>query len=432
MSMSSNRPRIFYGWWIILVSVAGMFFGAPVSVFSFGIFFKSLVHEFHASRAAISFAFTLHNVLGALLLPALGWLIDRLGARRVILTLTAVFALALFSALWIGHSIWQLYAVYALLGITLSAGPGPMSYGVVISHWFNRRRGLALGVMGLSIGIGAFSVPLIAQRLIAAFGWRVAYAVFGGAVLLISIPLVAMFLQNDPSDRGQLADGDEAVQPAAEVSASKEGLGWAAIWHNPDFWLMIVIFMLSSASMHAGVLHMPALLTDRGLSPGRAAMASSMIGIAVMLGRLGSGYLLDRFFAPHVAMLFYGASAAGLGVLWSGLAGRTALAAAFLVGLGMGSEVELMAYLVSRYFGLRSFATAYGYAFAGFMLAGAIGTLLMGAGFDHFHSYTVPLGCFCAAMACAVVLLTRLGPYRYGVEGERRPPLETVPAVSGA
>lgn len=430
--MSSNRPRIFYGWWIVLVSVAGMFFGAPVSVFSFGIFFKSLVHEFHASRAAISFAFTLHNVLGACLLPALGWLIDRVGARRVIVTLTGIFALALFSALWIGHSIWQLYVFYAALGMTLSAGPGPLSYGVVISHWFNRRRGLALGLMGLSIGIGAFAVPLIAQRLIALFGWRAAYAVFGGAVLLVSLPLVAMFLQNDPADRGLLADGDEAVRPAVEVSASKEGLGWAAIWHSPDFWLMIVIFMLTGASLHAGVLHMPALLTDRGMSPGRAAMASSMIGIAVVLGRVGSGYLLDRFFAPHVAMLFYGASAAGLAALWSGLAGTMALAAAFLVGLGMGSEVELMAYLVSRYFGLRSFATAYGYAFAAFMLAGAIGTLLMGAGFDHFHSYTVPLGCFCLAMVCAVALLARLGPYCYGVEGEREPPLEAVAAVSGA
>jgi MFS family permease len=430
--MRSKKPRIFYGWWIVLVSVAGVFFGAPVSVYSFGIFFKSLTHEFHASRAAISFAFTLHNVLGALLLPAVGWLIDRVGARRVIVVMTAMFALALFSALWIGHSIWQLYIFYAALGITMSAGPGPLSYGVVISHWFNRRRGLALGLMGLGIGIGAFAVPLIAQWLIALFGWRVAYAAFAGAVVLISIPVAAMFLQNDPSDRGLEADGVESALSAAEVPAGKEGLCWAEIRHSTDFWLMIAVFTLTSASVHAGVLHMPALLTDRGMSAARAAMASAVIGISVVLGRLASGYLLDRFFAPHVAMLFYGASAAGLAILWSGLAGSMALGAAFLVGLGMGSEVELMGYLVSRYFGLRSFATAYGYAFAAFMLAGAMGALLMGAGFDHFHSYAVALGGFCVAMVCAVALLTRLGPYRYGVEGERKPPLEAMPVVSGA
>lgn len=423
----SGRPRIFYGWWIVLVSVAGMFFGAPVSVYSFGVFLKPLAHEFHASRAAISFAFTLHNVIGALFLPFLGRMIDLVGARRVILVLTTVFGVALLSALWIDQSIWLFYVFYTVLGVALSAGPGPPPYGVVISHWFNRRRGLALGLVGLGIGIGAFAVPLISQRLIAHVGWRTAYAVFGGAILLVSLPLVAIFLRNDPADRGLEPDGAETRMEAA---ASREGLGWAQIWRSADFWLLIAVFTLTSASMHAGVLHMPALLTDRGLSPARAAMASGVIGISVIVGRLGSGYLLDRFFAPRVAMLFYGACAAGLALVWSGLAGKMAMGAAFLVGLGMGSEVELMAYLLSRYFGLRAFATAYAYAFAAFMLAGAAGTLLMGAGFDHFHSYRVPLGGFCAAVVCAVVLLGRLGPYRYGAEGEREP-FQPVAAASG-
>jgi MFS family permease len=424
----SKRPRIFYGWWIVLVSVAGVFLGAPVSVFSFGIFFKSLAHEFHAGRAAISFAFTLHNILGALLLPAWGWLIDRVGARRIILVLTAVFGVALVAALSIGHGIWQFYVFYAALGIALSAGPGPVSYGVVISHWFNRRRGLALGLMGLGVGVGAFAIPLISQRLIAHFGWRAAYAFFGAAILLVTVPVVATFLQNDPSERGLEEDGAEK---AVHAPAGKEGLPWAEIWRCADFWLLIVVFTLTSASMHAGVLHMPALLTDRGMSPARAAMVSGIVGVAVVVGRVGSGFLLDYFFAPRVAMAFYGACAAGLAILWSGQTRSIAVCAAFLVGLGMGSEAELMAYLVSRYFGLRSFATAYGYVFSAFMIAGAIGTLLMGAGFDHFHSYTVSLGCFCAASLVAVALLSRLGAYRFGVEAKRKPPLEPVAATSG-
>ena len=425
--MSSNRPRIFYGWWIVLVSVAGMMFGAPVTVYSFGIFFKSLAHEFHASRAAISFAFTLHNVLGALLLPAVGRLIDRLGARRVIAIVTAIFALALLSALWIGHSIWQLYIFYAALGITMSAGPGPLSYGVVISHWFNRRRGLALGLMGLGIGIGAFVLPPIAQRLIGLFGWRVAYALFGGAVLLISIPVVAMFLQNDPSDRGLEADGAENAMSAVEVSASKEGLCWAEIRHTLDFWLLILVFVLTSASVHAGVLHMPALLTDRGMSPARAAMASAVIGISVVLGRLGSGYLLDHFSLRTSRCSFTVRRQPGWRFCGRGCreVRRWALHFWWDSGWGQGGIDGLPD---EPLFGLRSFATAYGYAFAAFMLAGAIGTLLMGAGFDHFHSYTVPLGCFCMAMVCAVALLMRLGAYRYGVEGTLKPPLEAVPA----
>jgi predicted MFS family arabinose efflux permease len=195
---------------------------------------------------------------------------------------------------------------------------------------------------------------------------------------------------------------------------------------------MICVFCLTSASLHAGVLHLPALLSDRGLSAARGAVASSVIGASLILGRTGSGYLLDHLFAPRVAMLFYGASAVGMATLLTGASGNMALAAAFLVGLGMGAEVELIGYMLSRYFGLRAFGSAFGHAFGAFMLAGAAGTLLMGAGFDRTHSYTAPLAGFCIAMVFALGLLTRLGPYRYGVAGEETRPLDAVHVASGA
>lgn len=427
----TQRPRLFYGWWIVLISGLGSFFGPSVTVFSFGIFFQPLVREFHASRSAASLAFTLHNVMCALLTPALGRLIDHHGSRRVILPLTVIFATVLLSAVWLGHSIVTFYLFYAALGLALG-GLSPMPFSVVIAHWFNRRRGLALGLLGACNGLSALIVPLVSFRLIAHYGWRTAYATFGALILLVCLPGVAIFLQNDPADRGLRADGEELPLAERRVAEGHEGMSWREIWHSPVFWLMMVAFSLSSASLHAGILHMPALLTDRGVSVGRAAIASSVIGISLMAGRLGSGYLLDRFFAPYISMFFYGAPALGLAILWSGQAGNVALLAAFLVGLGMGAEVELMAYLMSRYFGLRSFARAYGHAFAAFLIAGALGTLLMGMGFDRFRSYTVPLGGFCLATVCAVLLLSRLGPYRYGVQLEPALALGTAAAKSGA
>jgi MFS family permease len=421
---------MFYGWWIVATSALGLFLGPPVVVFSFGVFFKSLVYDFHASRAAVSFAFTLHNVVGALSLPVTGKLVDRFGARQVIIPATIIYALLLLSGRWLGSSIWQFYVFYTALGVA-SSGCNPVAYGVVISHWFNRQRGLALGLTMLGIGIGAIAVPLVAERLIAMFGWRMAYGIFGGAVLLLPLPVVATFLQNDPADRGLRPDG-EAIQGSSERPQDKQGLSWRQIWHSPTFWLLICIFCLTGASMHAAVLHMPALLTDRGLSAQRAAVASALIGISLIVGRTGSGYLLDRFFGPRVAILFYGAAALGMALLWAGSIGRIALAASSLVGLGMGAEVELISYLVSRYFGLRAFGSAFGHAFGAFMFSGAVGTLLMGAGFDRAHSYTAPLAGFCIAMVLALALLTRLGPYRYGVEGEKKLPLERVQVESGA
>jgi MFS family permease len=161
---------------------------------------------------------------------------------------------------------------------------------------------------------------------------------------------------------------------------------------------------------------LPALLTDRGISARGAAVASSLVGVALLIGRIGAGYLLDRVFAPRLAMLFFGSTAVGIALLWAGSAGNLALLAAFLLGVGMGAEVDIIVYLMSRYFGLRALGTAFGYGFASYALAGALGVLLMGAGFDFTHSYTVPLGGFFVAMLLAAALMTRLGPYRYGAQ----------------
>jgi len=426
-----KRPKIFYGWWIVFASALGMCLGGPpIAVFSFSIFFNSLVHEFHASRAAVSFAFTLHNVIGAICAPLVGRLIDRFGVRRVILPATAAFALVLISGRALGTSIWQFYLFYAALGL-MSIAASPIPYGVAVSRWFDRRRGLALGFMMVGVGLGAIVVPLVAQRLIAAFGWRTAYAILGFIVLFIPFPLVAVLLRNDPAESGLLPDGVVAQQRLAARKPESEGLTWREIWHSSTFWLLICAFFLTGASVHAGVLHMQPLLMDRGLSPERAAVAISVIGLSLLVGRLGCGYLLDRIFAPRVAMFFFGASALGMAILWFGRAGNIALGASFLVGLGMGAESDIIAYLISRYFGLRAFGTAYGHAFGAFVLAGAIGTLLMGAGYDWTHSYTVPLAWFFSAMVVAVALLARLGPYRYAPEPAECRPLEGVqPATS--
>jgi MFS family permease len=149
--MTSKRPRVFYGWWIVVVSAIGLFLGAPLVIFSFSVFFKPLVVNFHASRAAVSFAFSLQNTVGALWIPLSGVLIDRLGAKRVIIWMTLFYGLILITALWVGNSIWQLYLFFSILGIALSSGPVPVPYGAVISHWFNRHRGLALGLAMLGV-----------------------------------------------------------------------------------------------------------------------------------------------------------------------------------------------------------------------------------------------------------------------------------------
>jgi MFS family permease len=406
-----NSTAIFYGWRVVLVSALGLFWGIPIAVYSFSVFFKPLMQEFHAGRSAVSLGFTLQLFVGALSAAPAGWLIDRFGPRRVILIGTAIFGLILVANRLFTGSLAQLYVFYVLLGLSIH-GVGPIPYGTVVSHWFDRRRGLALGLTMLGIGLGAVVMPTAAQTLIARFGWSTAYSLLGASVLLICWPAVACFLKEKPEDLGLLCDGATA-NSSPHNDCARRGFTAREAWRSRDFRIMVCAFILVSASVQGCVVHMAAMLSDKGLSPHSAALGSSLIGAAVLIGRAGAGYLLDRFLASHLAAIFFGGAALGVAVLWLA-SSRLILAGAFLVGLGLGAEVDVITYTTSRYFGLLDFGKVYSSALAAFALVGALGPLVMGAGFDRTGSYRDPLILFFAAAAFAAVLMTRLGPYRFG------------------
>jgi MFS family permease len=403
--------RIFYGWWIVLTSAVGIFWGVPITVYSFSVFLRPVMQEFHAGRAAVSLGFTVQLFVAALCTPLLGWLLDRYGARRVILPSTAVFGAVLICNRVFSSSLWQFYFFYAALGFFVH-GLGPVPYGYIVSQWFDRRRGLALGLMMLGIGGGAIIMPSLTQQLITRFGWHAAYTILGSAVWLVAVPIVAAFLKERPGDLGLLPDGACARDSSEETKAAHPGLLAKEAWRTATFWLLVCAFVLVSASVQGCVVHLAAMLSDRGVKVQTAALGSSLIGSAVLIGRVGIGYLLDRIFAPRLAALCFTSTAFGIGLLWLGST-KMAFAGAFLVGFGLGAEVDLIPYLTGRYFGLRAFGKIYSSAFAAFAVAGAFGPLIMGAGFDKTGSYRVPLIAFVAATLLAAVLLTRLPAYRY-------------------
>lgn len=153
--LMSDRPKTFYGWWIVAICSLGLFLSTgPVVVLSFGVFLKSLIQDFHAGRATVSFAFTLHNLTGALCVPLVGRLIDRFGARRVILTGTAIFALILVSSELLGTRIAYLYLFYTGLGL-VSGSASRVPYGVVASRWFDQRRGFGAWAHDAWLGPGS-------------------------------------------------------------------------------------------------------------------------------------------------------------------------------------------------------------------------------------------------------------------------------------
>lgn len=420
-------PRIFYGWWVVAVAALGLFFGAaPIIVYSFGVFIAPLTHEFHASRAAISFAFTLFGLAGAPGALAVGRLIDRFGARRIAITSMVVFAVMLLSNGFFSGKIWHLYVLYFILGLA-GIGSSPLAFSDVISHWFDRFRGLALGLMMFGMGIAAVIMPTLLEHMIAAFGWRNAYRFYAVAVLLIGVPLLVFFLKERPESMGLLPDGDTTARAIVRTSRKDQGLPWSAARRDRAFWYMIFAFFLLMVGLQGCVVHLPSLLHDRGSTAQIGALAASCIGAALFVGRVCTGYFLDRLFAPYVAAFLFGQAA--LGMLLLAIHGPNWLpfVSAVSVGLGIGAEADVMAYMASRYFGLRCFAEIYSYLWFGFVISVAIGPYLMGLGFDKTGSYRVPLLAFVLAASAATMLIARLGPYRFGPQRSASASLEAQP-----
>jgi MFS family permease len=397
------------------------------------VFLKPLIQEFHSNRGAISLAFTLHTTAVAFGLLFAGRLIDRFGPRKVILLSNFMTGLILLSANFCSGRLWQLYLFYLAEGIA-SCGVAPVAYSKVVSYWFEIRRGLALGIMMSGLGAGAVIMPSTAHYLIARFGWRMTFGFSGAAILLISMPILIVFLKEKPELVGLMPDGGPYAFTRSNASDANSGLSFRDAWRTPTLWFVLCAFILVAGSIHGCFAHITAVLADREVPARTAALATSVFGGGLLVGRVASGYLLDRFFAPRVAAVMFGCAAAGMGLLRIAGSPGLAFAAAFCIGLGLGAEVDVMAYLTSRYFGLRSFGAIYGFIFAIFALSAGSGAFLMGASFDATGSYALPLTLFCMATVIGAALMLRLGPYRYGRTAlhERGPKLQIPESESHA
>jgi MFS family permease len=410
---TQTSGKMFYGWWVVLAAGLGLALHAgPLIVPTFGVFLKPLSQEFGWSRTQISLAFSLFTLGITIAMPLIGRLVDRYGARTVIVRAVLLFGLGVFSLSFLSAHLWHFYALYLFLGV-VGSGTAMVPYTKVLSRWFDRKRGLALGLAAATFSVSAALMPPFVHTLIASVGWRRAYQILGLLVIGIIIPVVVRWLKESPQVMGLAPDG-ETIEPAeaATHGSAEDGMSFQEARQTETFWLMGGAFFLISVGFHGSIIHLVPMLTDRGFSAQSAALVAALPAGAGLIGKIGIGYLLDRCFAPYVAVCFFCGFALGLFLLWSGMTGSVVLMAVVLVGLGIGAELDVMPYVVSRYFGLRAFGEIYSYTFALFTLGGVIGPLLMGTGFDATGSYRLALGVFVLAALTAAGLMARLGPYR--------------------
>jgi predicted MFS family arabinose efflux permease len=234
---------------------------------------------------------------------------------------------------------------------------------------------MALAVLMAGGGLGSIFLPPLAQTLIEKLGWRGAFAALGAMSLAVGLPVVGRFVREKPGLGG--------TRHSAVTDASfQQGL------RSRAFWVIVAVLFFSSISQNGAMTHLAALLTDRGVSASGAALAVSVLGGASLMGRLGAGWLLDRFFAPRVSFWLLAMSALGVFVLGGARSLVVGSLGAAFIGFAMGGEANIIPYLLSRYFGLRSFSTLYGFTWTAYALAAALGPVLMGRAFDAAGSYT--------------------------------------------
>ena len=397
-------------WWMVAGAAIALTTNTGViSNFAFAVFLKPITEDLGIGRATLGSALVIGSLVGTCVAPFFGKALDYFGLRIVHMPMIVMFALttAMLGLMQPAYLILALlFGAHGLFG----AGQSPIAYSKAISAWFDKDRGLALGIAIAGVGIGVAIIPPFANYIILHYGWRWAYPGLGLAILVLALLPVALFEREPPVPPERAHSAASAAIPGVMLQEAVKS------WR---FWAMTIAFFVTIVAVNGTLTQVVALMTDRGQPLGAAIFALSMSGIALTLGRILSGFCLDRFHGPYVACAFFSCAALGVALLATNL---SPFFGTMLCGLGIGAEVDLMAFLVSRYFGIRAFGAIYGLMFAIFGLGVGVGPWLMGLSHDIMKSYVPMMIVFEVALVTAIALLLPLGPYRFARREEREAP----------
>jgi MFS family permease len=361
---------------------------------TFGIFAPHLRKEFGWSLGQISLGATILSIMIVIIAPVQGWLIDRFGARRIILTCIPLFGLGFtLMALYTGD-LWQLYLAWAVLPV-LGVGLWPASYAKATSGWFTKRLGMAIAVATIGIGIGAAVLPIVIGQIVQLAGWRIAYVFIGVFSVTLAWPAAGLLVRDAP-------------QTAAERTAVRaESVGDE--FRSPNFWILGGAFVCLGFFSVAMLVHLVSILQQGGLSLKTAVAAQSLAGVTTVLGRLLSGWLLDRVTVRVVLPVFAVGSAIGVGLLaFATPSVFVAFLSAALMGALIGAEIDVLGFVVKRYFGLARYGLLYGGLFSVFQLGGAVGVFFLGSSGDKTSGFASGLTVVMGTCIAAGLLFTLL------------------------
>ncbi|MDQ1158871.1 MFS family permease [Sphingomonas sp. SORGH_AS 950] len=415
-----STRSLYRGWHMVgAVLVALMLCGTTTIVATFGIVTAHLTRSLGWTQGAMATALSLFLLATTLAVPVVGIAVDRFGSRRTAAAGIIAFAALLALAGGTITSLRGLMLFYSLFG-AVGAFTNPIVYIKALSAWFDRRRGFALGLAVAGQGVGGAILPMAVEYVSEAFGWRYAFYALAAALMLFVLPLVALFVRDDPAE----AAADAADPEHIDHSMAQSGLTVAQALRTRAFWIIIAVFLLFGMTSYALTANFVALMLERGAGTlPQIAMLSSLAGVAMIAGRLVFGWLLDRFPVPIVGAGGVLCAAAALAILLRvDTIGIAAVTMSVLMGIAMGAETDLLSILVGRYFGQRAISRIYAWHNVSFLLGAAMGPPLFATLLGRFASADIPILTLIAFVILSAALLLMLRKPEWLVELQRQLP----------
>lgn len=399
---SGLRPH----WKLLLALHLSAAFGlATMLSYCLGAVVAPLHETFGWSRQQIALS---SSILAAGIFPmsfVIGALADRISARRILLASQVGLGLC-YIALAFTQSLWQFYAVFGVMPL-LASGTLVITVTKLVNVQFDRRRGLALGLVLAGTGVCGLIVPLYSAALESALGWRAVFAGVGLLPLVLAAPAVYAWVPDVPAPA-------KSARPAAASGSGDRSFSQAVADYR--FWIVAATFFAGLAGLVGVLTSLVPVLTEAGFTRFAAAALVSLFGFAVLLGRLFTGVLLDRLWAPFVSLLLCGPAALAL-LAWPDSPRPLLPLYVLAIGLANGSEYDVSAYMVAKYFGLRDYGKIYAGVYAAIACGGVIAPAVYGWTFDHQHSYRLALQLSALGLAVCAVLPLALGRYPRSATG---------------
>ena len=395
MSNQKTGSEFSRHWLLVLVCAVGI--GVGVSSLPFytqGLFIEAWIADFGWTRAQASLGILGSTLALAAVLPFIGSIVDRYGLVTPVMISLLGLSLAYVLLGMFVQSI-ATFVILAMLQAILGSASSPLAYTRAINAVFNKQRGLALGVALSGAGVAATFGPTLISNAIDAFGWRGAYYAMALFTLAVGAVIVLVLSRLNGAKTAVNNDMEAANRDFLVAKASR------------TYWTIMAAIFCLSLGLGGLMIHFVPILLDVGFATNAAVKIAGVIGVAVVLGRLLVGFAVDRIFAPRVAIAILLACISG--VLALALLGSVvAVPAAFVIGFSVGAEVDLIGYLVARYFGMHAYGQIYGRQYSTFLIATGLSPVILGAVRDATGTYTASLFTAAAFMVISAALFAKL------------------------